>query len=79
MQLSQLVRIDNSRWAGVFGGVAGAAAATVVPQLSTLSSSRVALLGGLLTIVIFLLLVVLTNLAGVLPRDTQDGEPTSGN
>ena len=79
MQLSQLVRIDNSRWAGVFGGVAGAAAATVVPQLSTLSSSRVALLGGLLTIVIFLLLVVLTNLAGVLPRDTQDGETTSGN
>jgi hypothetical protein len=70
MQLSQLVRIDNSRWAGVFGGVAGATAATVVPQLSTPSSGRVALLGVLVTIVVFLLLMVVANLTGVMPKDT---------
>jgi len=79
MQLSQLIQIDNGRWAGVFGGVAGGVAATVVPQLSTLSSGRVALLGGLLTLVVFLLLVVVANLAGVMPRDAQGGETTSGN
>jgi len=79
MQLSQLVRIVNSRWGGLFGGVAGATAATVVPQLSTLSSGRVALLVGLLTVVIFLLLVVVANLTGVMPKDTQGGDTTGSN
>ena len=79
MQLSQLVRIVNSRWAGVFGGVAGATAATVAPQFSTLSSGRVALLVGLLTVVIFLLLVVVANLTGVMPKDTQGGDTTGSN
>ncbi|TQQ81984.1 hypothetical protein [Halonotius roseus] len=79
MQLSQLIRIDNGRWTGVFGGVAGGVAATVVPQLSTLSSDRVALLGGLLTLVVFLLLVVVANLAGVLPTNAQDNETTGSS
>ena len=79
MQLSQLVRIDNSRWAGVFGDVSGATAATVVPQLSTLSPGRVALLGVLVTVVVFLLLVVLTNLVGMLPSDASGGETAGEN
>ena len=79
MQLAALARIVNSRWGGLFGGVAGATAATIVPRLSTLSSGRVALLGVLVTVVVFLLLVVVANLVGVMPRDTQGGETTSGN
>jgi len=79
MQLAALARIVNSRWGGLFGGVAGATAATVVRrQFSTLTIGREALLVGLLAAVIFLLLVVVTNLAGVLPRDAQGGDPTSG-
>jgi len=80
MQLSELARIINSRWGGAFGGVSGATAATVVQrQFSTLSSGRAALVVGLLTVVVFLLLVVVANLAGVMPRDAQGGETTSGN
>ena len=72
MQLAGLARIVNSRWGGLFGGVAGATAATVVGrQFSTLSTGREALLVGLLATVIFLLLVVLTNLAGLLPRNAR--------
>ena len=79
MRLSELARIVNSRWGGAFGGVAGATAATVVQrQFSTLSSGRAALVVGLLTVVVFLLVVV-ANLAGVMPRDAQGGETTSGN
>ena len=75
MQLGQLVRIVNGRLAGVFGGVAGATAGTVVQwQFSTLSSEQAALLVGLLTVVFFLSLVVLTNLVGMLPTDTRGGE-----
>jgi len=72
MQLGQLARIVNSRWGGTFGGVSGAVAATVVrQQFSTLSSGRVALVVGLLAAVFFLSLVVVTNLAGVLPRNSS--------
>jgi len=70
MQLGALIRIVNGRWAGIFGGISGAVAATVVQwRLSTLSSGRAALVVGLLTIVFFLLLVVVTNLIGVLPTE----------
>jgi len=72
MQLGQLVRIVNGRWGGVFGGISGAIAATVVQwRLSTLSSGWAAIVVGLLTMVFFLLLVVVTNLAGVLPTDSR--------
>ena len=63
----------------LFGGVAGAAAATIVKrQFSTLPTGREALLVGALAVVIFLLLVVATNLAGVLPRDSR-GDATTGD
>jgi len=75
MRLSELARIVNSRWGGAFGGVSGATAATVVQrQFSTLSSGRAALGVGLLTIVFFLLLVVVTNLTGVLPTENRREE-----
>ncbi|ERH00989.1 MAG: hypothetical protein J07HN6_02618 [Halonotius sp. J07HN6] len=79
MQLGQLIRIVNGRWAGIFGGVAGAAAAIVVQwQFSALSTGRAALLVGLLTMVFFVLIVVLTNLTGLLPR-TARGNSAIGN
>jgi len=75
MQLGQLVRIVNGRWGGVFGGVSGSGAVTVVQrQFSTLSSARAALVVGLLTMVFFLLLVVVTNLTGVLPTTAHNDE-----
>ena len=64
----------------LFGGVAGAVAAIVVQwQFAALSSGRAALLVGLLTVVIFLLLVVVANLTGVMPKDTQGGDTTGSN
>jgi len=75
MQLGELIRIINGRWAGVFGGVAGATAAMVVQwRLSTLSSGRAALVVGLLSMIFFLLLVVVTNLTGVLPTTAHNDE-----
>lgn len=75
MQLGQLIRIVNGRWGGVFGGVSGVSAAIVVQwQFSTLSSGRAALSVGLLTAVFVLLLVVLTNLAGLMPRNAHSDE-----
>lgn len=75
MQLGELVRIVNGRWAGIFGGISGAVAATAVQwRLSTVSTERAALLVGLLTAVVFLSLVVGTNLTGILPRKTSDDE-----
>lgn len=75
MRLAALARIVNSRWGGLFGGVAGATAATVVRrQFSTLPTGREALLVGLLAAVIFLLLVVMTNLAGVLLGNGRGNE-----
>ncbi|ERH06584.1 MAG: hypothetical protein J07HN4v3_02207 [Halonotius sp. J07HN4] len=79
MQLSQLVQIVNVRWVGVFGGVAGATAAIVVQwQLSTLSTGRETILVGLLAAVVFLLLVIVTNLVGVLPMNSS-GDDAVGN
>jgi|APHM01.1.fsa_nt_gi hypothetical protein len=79
MQLSQLVPIVNVRWVGVFGGVAGATAAIVVQwQFSTLSTGRETILVGLLAAVVFLLLVIVTNLVGVLPMNSS-GDDAVGN
>ena len=75
MQSKQLIWMPNARWVAIFGGLAGGGAGAVVRwRLSTLSSGRAAFVVGLLTIVFFLSLVVVTNLIGVLPTTTHNDE-----
>jgi len=70
MQLEPFVRIANARWAALFGGIGGGAGALIVYSFSGLSSGRAAFLVGLLTGVFSSLLMIITNLAGVMPTDS---------
>jgi|APHM01.1.fsa_nt_gi hypothetical protein len=79
MQLGQLIRINNRRWGGIFGGIASTTALIIGQwKLSISSSSLAALVVTLLFLVFFLLLVVLTNLAKVLLADGR-GDDAVGN
>lgn len=79
MQLGQLARIANARWAAILGGIAGGASTTVLQtQFSTVSPWRTALFGALFTSISFLLLLVISNLAGIMPIDSGDDEAMSG-
>ncbi|TQQ82867.1 hypothetical protein EGH24_05350 [Halonotius terrestris] len=78
MQLIELVQVANARWSGLFGGLAGLIAALLVMTLPV-SQPQEALLVGLLTGVFSLLLMVVTNLTGLMPANTRSDETASND